>query len=107
MIEEAYLFNELRESNLNINKALVLMAVAAGKTTTAAIREEFGFLPSNSQYWLKSLVGLGLLVRHVPQLPPGQCNYYYYYSLTKKGKKVVALLKERLKKIALDETMNS
>lgn len=107
MIEEAHLFNELRESNLNVNKALVLMAVAAGKTTTTAIREEFGFLPSNSQYWLKSLVGLGLLVRLVPQLPPGQCNYFWNYSLTKKGEKVVALLKERLRKIALDAISNS
>lgn len=107
MIEEAYFFNELRESNLDVNKALVLLAVAAGKSTTASIREEFGFSPSRSQYWLKSLIGLGLLVRHVPQLPPGQCNYAWNYSLTKKGGKVVALLKERLRKIALDATSNS
>lgn len=107
MLEEVYLFNELRESNLNVNKTLVLLAVAAGKNTTTSIMEEFGFLPSNSLYWLKALVKMGLLDRYAYSPPPGQYKRINGYSLTKKGEKVVALLKERFRKIALDATSNS
>lgn len=107
MLEAARLFNELRESDLNESKTLVLLAVAAGKNTTTLIMEEFDFLPSSSHYWLKALVEMELLDCYAYSPSPGQYKRINGYSLTKKGEKVVTLLKERLRKIALDATSNS